>query len=189
MTRNQAPATNRVTGPAVRVVAVMVAVLTGALFAAPPAQAHTSLTGATPGKGETVASPSQVKLTFADPVRFPGLVVLDTAKHHHEAGAPHAVDNTVTAQIAGILPAGVYTVGWRAVAPDGHPVTGDYRFTVKAPPAGSSTPPQDSPTPPQATAPTAGPAKPASGASWWWVGLAVAVAAAAAATFALVRRR
>ena len=96
----------------------------------------------------------------------------------------------MTTTIAGTLPPGVYTVGWRVVAPDGHPVTGDYRFTVKAPAGGeSATPPQASPATSQAASPAASTAKPASGAGWWWVGLGVAVLSAVAGAFALVRRR
>ncbi len=169
---------------AVRAAAVAAAVVTGAVVGALPAEAHTSLTDATPGKGDTVASPARVKLTFTDPVRFPGLVVLDSAKHHHESGRPHAVDNTVTATIAGTLAPGVYTVGWRVVAPDGHPVTGDYRFTVKGTAAAPVT---QAPT--RSASPSARPAESGSGTSWWWVGLGVLVVAAAAGGVALLRRR
>ena len=105
--------------------------LASVLTTALPAYAHTSLTSSDPAKGATVTSPRQIRLTFADPVRFTGVVVVDAHGGHHESGKSQAVDNHVTEAIAGVLPPGVYTVGWRVVAPDGHPVTGKYTFTVK----------------------------------------------------------
>lgn len=162
----------------------------GVVLAAAPAQAHTSLTGASPAKGSTVESPAAVKLTFADPVRFPGAVVVDAKGGHHESGKAHAVDNTVTERIAGPLAPGVYTVGWRVVAPDGHPVTGDYRFTVRAS-AGSSTAPAPSgaPSAGDTISPTLTTGAPGSGTSWWWVGLGLLVVVAAGGGLALARRR
>jgi methionine-rich copper-binding protein CopC len=173
--------------------AVVVAALAGVLLTAAPAAAHTSLTAAVPGKDSTVASPAQIKLTFADPVRFPGVVVLDTKGGHHESGRPKAVDNQVTQQVAGALPPGVYRVGWRVVAPDGHPVTGDYRFTVKGSEAArsraSATPATPGPATPAATSPAAQPAKPPSSAGWWWAGLVLVVLAGGGGGLALLRRR
>ncbi len=167
-----------------------VAALGGVVLAAAPAQAHTSLTGATPGKGSTVEPPTTVKLTFADTVGFPGVVVVDAKGGHHESGKARAVDNTVTERIGGPLAPGVYTVGWRVVAPDGHPVTGDYRFTVRAA-ENSSAAPTSSGAPSSGTAisPTLKTSAPGSGASWWWVGLGLLVVAAAGGGLALARRR
>jgi methionine-rich copper-binding protein CopC len=113
-------------------VAAVATALFGVLVTAAPAEAHTTLTASSPAKGAAVTSPAQIRLTFGDPVRFTGVVVEDAKGGHHEAGKAQAVDNHVTQAVAGVLPPGVYTVGWRVVAPDGHPVTGEYRFTVKA---------------------------------------------------------
>jgi hypothetical protein len=130
-----------------------------------------------------------VVLTFANPVGFPDVAVLDAKHGHHEAGRSRAVDNRVTQQIAGVLAPGTYTIGWRVVADDGHPVTGDYTFTVKGPASTGPTPSTSAAATDPATPPAAQPAKRTSGAGWWRVGLAVLVAAAAAGGFALVRRR
>lgn len=65
----------------------------------------------------------------------------EPAGRHHESGRSQAVDNTVTEKIAGRLGSGVYTVGWRVVAPDGHPVSGEYRFTVTGTDTGAPAPP------------------------------------------------
>lgn len=167
------------------------AALAGVVLAAAPAQAHTTLASATPAKGSTVDSPASVKLTYTDPVGFPGVVVVDAKGGHHESGKAHAVDNTVTEKVAGPLAPGVYTVGWRVVAPDGHPVTGDYRFTVRASEDSSSAAPTSSgpPSAGPAITPTLRTGPSGSGASWWWVGLGLLVVAAGGGGLALFRRR
>jgi methionine-rich copper-binding protein CopC len=168
-------------------VAAVAAALLGVLVTAVPAEAHTTLTSSSPAKGATVTSPAQIRLTFADPVRFTGVVVEDAKGGHHESGKARAVDNHVTQPVAGVLAPGVYTVGWRVVAPDGHPVTGEYTFTVKGGGASSSVAPT-APAP-AATSPTAEPARHTSSAGWWWIGLAVVVIALVGGGLALARRR
>lgn len=169
--------------------AAIAAAVAGVLLTAVPAEAHTTLTAADPGKGTTVTSPAEIKLTFADPVRFPGVVVLDARHGHHESGKPQAVDNHVTQQISEVLAPGTYTVGWRVVAPDGHPVTGEYTFTVKG--AGSTASPTGAaPAGATTSSPDAQPAaKPTSSAGWWWVGLVLIILAAASGGVTLLRRR
>jgi methionine-rich copper-binding protein CopC len=170
------------------------AALFGVLVTAAPAQAHTTLTWSDPGKGSTMtASPAQVRLTFADPVRFPAVVVTDAKGGHHEEGKPSAVDNHVVEQVSGVLPPGVYTVGWRVVSEDGHPVTGKFTFTMKDE-ASSSSGPASSAAPSGSSAArtggqnTAQPTK-TSSAGWWWIGLAILVVAIGAGAVALLRRR
>jgi methionine-rich copper-binding protein CopC len=138
-----------------------------------PASAHTTLQSASPAIGTTVAPPSKVVLTYADPVHFPELVITDAGGHKRGSGKPQAVDNTVTEEVAGTLGPGVYTVGWRVVAPDGHPVTGQYRFIVRGG-AGS--------------AGTAATAKGSSQFPWWWVVLGVLLVAGAVAGVVVLRR-
>lgn len=150
------------------------AALTCALTAV-PAAAHTSLVAASPADGSTVRPPSAIELTYADPVRFAGVVVLDSRGGHHESGRPRAVDAKVTERIAGTLANGSYTVGWRAVAPDGHPVSGRYRFTV----SGSAALGASSPVP-RSTGQ-------GYRASWWWVGLGVMVLAGLSGGIARLR--
>jgi hypothetical protein len=115
---------------------------------------------------------------------------VDAVGGHHESGKPQAVDNQVTEQVAGVLAPGVYTVGWRVVAPDGHPVTGEYRFTVKSGGNTTSPAPTASRASPAPTAsPAARPAERSSGAGWWWIGLVVLLVALAGGGVALARRR
>ncbi|MFC4909092.1 copper resistance CopC family protein [Actinomadura gamaensis] len=165
------------------------AVMAGALgVSAVPASAHTSLKSSDPAAGATVASPQKLTLTYADPVGFPQVVLTDASGGRHEAGAARAVDNVVTESVKGPLPNGVYTVGWRVVASDGHPVTGEFKFTV----AGSSAAPGQAQTPPP-SAFVSSAAKSSSGgggsAGWLWVGLGVVVLALIGGGIAWTRRK
>ncbi|MEU9017379.1 copper resistance CopC family protein [Actinomadura sp. NPDC048394] len=152
-------------------------------LAAPPASAHTSLTGANPAANATIAPPTQIVLTYADPVQLPQVVLTDAKGGRHEAGKAQAVDNKVTEAVKGTLPNGVYTVGWRVVSPDGHPISGTYTFTVTGSTgaAGGA---------PAASAPAAKASGNGSGGSsgWLWIGLAAAVVALAGGGFAWYRR-
>jgi methionine-rich copper-binding protein CopC len=109
----------------------VVAALLAVSAMAGQASAHTSLSSTAPVENSTVAAPTEIVLTFVDSVTLPQVVVLDAKGKHHEKGRPYVIDNKVSVKINGTLPGGVYTVGWRAVSPDGHPITSDYRFTVK----------------------------------------------------------
>lgn len=164
------------------------------LAVAAPAEAHTSLTGATPAAGSTVPAPARIVLTYADAVSFPGVVVLDAHGGHHESGTARVAGDKVTEQVAGVLTPGVYTVGWRVVSDDGHPVTGKYRFTVAggASPSGPASAARAAPSPTASAGPAArsgGPARTASSAGWLWVGGAAIVVAAAVGGVSLLRRR
>jgi methionine-rich copper-binding protein CopC len=97
------------------------------------AVAHNVLTGSQPANGSSVASgPSTVTLTFDLPVKvsFSTVTVVGPDGGHFEGG-PAVVDgNTVRAPVLPLGPAGVYTVGYRIVSDDGHPVSGAVRFTL-----------------------------------------------------------
>ncbi|MDL4773235.1 copper resistance CopC family protein [Actinomadura xylanilytica] len=164
------------------------------LVAAPPASAHTTLRSSTPAPGSTARAPSSIELTYADPVMVPKVVLSDTNGGQHAAGPARAVDNKVTQAVDGTLPNGVYTVGWRVVSVDGHPVTGSYTFTVRGSTSATSAK-TDAPTSAPASAsasagPAAGAPEGSGGSSGWlWIGLVAAVVVLAAGGVALVRRR
>ncbi|MBO2452951.1 copper resistance protein CopC [Actinomadura barringtoniae] len=171
---------------------------------AAPASAHTTLTSANPKSGSTIASPSQIELTYADPVSFPKVVLADSANKQVTVGAAQAVDNKVTAPLSAQLPNGTYTVGWRVVATDGHPVTGSYKFTVEGSDGGSggsggsagssAAPAPDAQQPPAANSSAtaqAGQRSSSGGGSngWLWIGLiALAVIAIGGGGMVLKRR-
>lgn len=116
---------------------------------ASPAFAHAAFTGSTPSDGETLQGPpDQIRLEFNETVdeRF-----VETALTGPD-GQPVDIGETtveVGAVIftADITAAGDYTVGYRIVSTDGHPVEGEITFTVTAVP--------DTATPSPAPAPAA----------------------------------
>jgi methionine-rich copper-binding protein CopC len=105
----------------------------GALTAS-PASAHAGLVSATPSSGSTVDGiPAGVVLAFSSPVqaRLAEVVVRDADGHDHVVGPVASFDTRVSAQVQGLL-AGRYTVAYRVVSVDGHPVVGQYAFDVAA---------------------------------------------------------
>lgn len=136
-------AEGRAPGRAVRrVVAGALAVGTVLAVSAPPASAHTALTGSDPKKNSSVAPPSQIVLTYSENIRLPRVILTDASGKEHQAGTAKAVDNKVTQAVSGVLPFGnQYTVSWRVVSADGHPVSGSYRFTVDGTPKAEASQP------------------------------------------------
>ncbi|MER6733559.1 copper resistance CopC/CopD family protein [Streptomyces puniciscabiei] len=106
------------------------------LSAAAPASAHAALRSTDPADGTLLrTAPRHVTLTFTESV---GLLtdsfrVYDPANHRLRTGpAEHAPGRSDTARVS--LPAkladGTYTVAWRVVSADSHPVSGALTFSV-----------------------------------------------------------
>ncbi|MFD8083757.1 FixH family protein [Kitasatospora sp. NPDC059722] len=118
--------------------------LLGALFAlmlagAVPASAHATLESTDPHQNSVLATaPQAVTLTFSEGVSLSGdsVRVLDPAGKAVDTGNPgHADGRTDTARV-GLNPGlanGTYTVAWRAVSEDSHPVGGAFTFSIGAP--------------------------------------------------------
>jgi methionine-rich copper-binding protein CopC len=113
--------------------AVALAVV-GITATATSASAHDQFVSMTPGDGTHVdALPEQVTLSFdnsvgsegsAVVVRAPGGARVDTAK-------PHVVDASISVPLRPVAAvAGTYTVDYRIVSADGHPVTGHRTFVL-----------------------------------------------------------
>ncbi|MGC5322185.1 copper resistance CopC family protein [Micromonospora arida] len=121
---------------AVRLGAAVLAVVVAMLVPAGPAWAHNSLRTATPARDATVPSaPTEVTLEFMqrlDPT-FTTIVLTDAAKRRLRTGEPVVTGATSTVQVTDTLPNGTYTVAYRVVSVDGHPVQGSYPFTVADP--------------------------------------------------------
>ncbi|MGC4866079.1 copper resistance CopC family protein [Micromonospora sp. DT53] len=130
---------------AVRLGAAALAVLVAVLIPAGPAWAHNSLKSATPARDATVPSaPTEVTLEFMqrlDPT-FTTIVLSDAAKRKLPTGEPVVTGAKSTVQVTDTLPNGTYTVAYRVVSADGHPVQGSYPFTV-ADPTSSAAPVAD----------------------------------------------
>jgi methionine-rich copper-binding protein CopC len=125
--------------------AVSVLALVGAgLFAlAAPASAHNSLTSSNPADDAAVdAGPAEIVLTFDQPVQESeklNTVAVTGPDGEQWQGGPANVDsNVVSVPVRELGPEGDYTIGYRIVSADGHPVSGELTFTLTT--AGGGTP-------------------------------------------------
>ncbi len=142
------------------------------LATALPASAHDVLESTTPADRASIqVTPSQVTLTF-DKVAFAvgSQVLVDGPSGNVAQGPVRIVNNVVTQPIQPGAPAGSYTVEWRVTSADGHPVSGEFRFTSAQAAAGT-------PAPSTATASPAAGGGSSSGSGTAWV-LPVVVLAA-----------
>ena len=99
-----------------------------------PASAHATLISVSPRDGATLTSaPATVDLTFDEPVsaRFATLVVTGPDGTDVGAGPTRVSGSHVTATLATGLTSGDYRVAFRVVSDDGHPVSGQSRFTLQ----------------------------------------------------------
>ena len=199
----------RQTVPPARLLALAAAFLAAlALLLAPAsaAHAHDELIGSNPSAKSTVESlPAQLTLTFSGAIATDAgaseVAVTDAAGTSLVDGAPTAQDNVLTQPLTGEA-SGEITVLWKVVSSDGHPISGQFAFTVTPAPTPTET---ASPTPtptetadptPTATAPvqtttaTPAPAPDEPGSlTWLWVVLGLVAAAVLAAVVYLVASR
>lgn len=117
-----------------RIRLLVVAVLAGVgLISAPAAYAHDQLTASSPEQGQLLeTAPSTVSITFNEEVLDIGnaIVVLDNAGTDWVDGDVTVTGSTVTAALQSGMPDGVYTMNWRVVSADGHPVSSSIVFGV-----------------------------------------------------------
>lgn len=151
-----------------------------------PAAAHNVLIGSDPADGATLsAAPTTLTLTFDQPVvnLEPAVALIGPDGRRYEQGPPEVAGSTVSTSLAPLGPAGQYTVGFRVVSADGHPVTGEVRFTLSPEAAGTGT---GAPAP---DAPGAGAASANAGglSGWLWAAVAVAALMVAAAAVVILR--
>lgn len=128
-----------------RVAAALVAAAALAALPAAPAQAHDSLVSSSPASGATVRTPPRaVTLTFDEPVLdYADTTVLIVTgpggeRRHFETACARVDGRSVTAPVA-LGGSGRYTVTWRVVSADGHPVADSFAFTLDRPPGTTAT--------------------------------------------------
>ncbi|MEW2137442.1 copper resistance protein CopC [Streptomyces sp. NPDC005409] len=139
-----APSTARARATAVlpRLALVLAALLATLFTAAAPATAHAALTASDPKDGAVVATaPAQVTLSFSEQVALgdDSIRVLDPRGKRVDTGELRDMcsGHTIrygTALHAG-LPNGTYTVAWRAISADSHPIAGAFTFSIGEPSA------------------------------------------------------
>ncbi len=201
----------------VRLAVIAIVALVAAIGLAGPASAHNVLISSDPADGAVLNSaPATVRLTFDQPVQDfePVVTVLGADGQRYESGAPQVDSTEVTAAVAALPGAGDYTIAYRVVSADGHPVQGEIKFRLDAPgsaSAGASASATgsvadsatgsaaDSATAGNAPASSAAPAPPATAAvapassssglsGWVWAAIVLAVVLIAAAIVVIVRR-
>jgi methionine-rich copper-binding protein CopC len=200
-----------------RLLVLILLTLAAGVGLAGPAAAHNVLTSSDPTDGSTLqAAPTTVRLTFDQPVQDfePVVTVIGPDGNRYESGTPVVDSTVVTAGVNALPVAGAYSIAYRIVSADGHPVEGEIKFqladgavsgadgsaTASVSADSSST---DSATGQAAVASSAGPATPvistsvaavapvaaSSGLSGWvWAAIAAAGILIAAAIVVIVRR-
>lgn len=118
---------------------VFTAVLLGggiALASAVPAEAHDELLSSYPETGSTITgSPDEITLTFSgellDGMQSAVIEVIDPNSQNIAADAPSVVDTSITQHLNPDPPDGTFIVRWKVVSSDGHPISGEYTYTVQ----------------------------------------------------------
>lgn len=131
-----------------RLLALLVALCGLAAVSVAPASAHDRLLGSDPADGAVLDhSPTQITLTFSDEIEALGsqVVVVDTLGNELASGTP-TIDGTSATLPLGMLTNSGYTVTWRVVSSDGHPIDGTFGFTVDDPTVGPTPEPTPAPT-------------------------------------------
>jgi len=189
------------TRAALRLLAATVAACVALLLGAAPAFAHTRLEGSNPAdKSNVDSAPESVSLSFNEDIsaEFASMSVVGPDGTNYATGQVSAAGGQVSTAVSPLGPAGAYTIGYRVVSDDGHPVQGKVSFTLTAPGPGAAA---ATPAPAAAEA-TAAPApattavdpqastRPDEGAPiWpWLVGAVILVAAGAVVALRLGRR-
>lgn len=109
---------------------------------ATPALAHNVLISSDPAKDAKLdTGPSTITLTFDAPVQSGDVnqvAVTGPDGGKWTDGVVKVSGNVVTAPVRPLGPAGEYTVGYRILSDDGHPVSSEVKFTLTK--AGTGTP-------------------------------------------------
>ncbi|HKS46671.1 MAG TPA: copper resistance CopC family protein [Amycolatopsis sp.] len=107
-----------------------------------PASAHDVLISTDPAKDAALdTGPAKITLTFDAPVQggdINQIAVTGPNGTQWAEGSVQIDSNVISAPVRPLGPAGVYTVGYRILSADGHPVEGQYAFTLTK--AGTGTP-------------------------------------------------
>jgi methionine-rich copper-binding protein CopC len=108
------------------------------LIASAPADMHLRLVKAEPAVDGTVtAAPKEIRLFFSEApeIRATRVIITNGAKTEIAVAAVHADEKDgkiVITPVTGAIEPGAYTVTWRTMAKDGHPVNGEFKFTMRA---------------------------------------------------------
>jgi methionine-rich copper-binding protein CopC len=133
------PGASRTTASAGAIALVAGVCWLAGLVGAAPAAAHASLVRSSPADGSSLATaPRIVTLTFDEKIAMPSVIVVTDADGARVTrGKTSVADSTASTRVS-IAASGDYTVAFRVVSADGHPVAGRLRFSVET--AGTASP-------------------------------------------------
>lgn len=144
-------------------ITAMATLLLGAgltLAVATPAQAHDELVSSYPEASSTITgSPAEITLSFSGELiagmQSAAVEVIAPDGQNIATDAPSEDGTSITQHLAPNPPAGLFTVRWKVVSSDGHPISGEYTYTVAPTDAVPSSPAATPSTAPQTPTPTA----------------------------------
>ena len=165
-----------------------VAVLLGLALVAGtgPASAHSYPVSSDPADGASLASgPPRVSITFNEALQtsFDSLSVVGPDATRWSTGSTDVHGAVVSIALSPLGPVGKYTIAYRVVSADSHPVAGTRSFTLTTPGTGTPGPKADAAATPGATGASAG------GVSAWPFVLGAVVVFGAALALVLRGRR
>lgn len=104
------------------------------VLGAAPAFAHVSLVTSNPSDGASVTSlPTRIRLVFSEAVQEPAYVAVTAPNGSRvNSGSPVVARSTVVQSLKPLSAAGRYTVAYRIISVDGHPVSAGLSFTLAA---------------------------------------------------------
>ncbi|MEW1839966.1 copper resistance CopC family protein [Nonomuraea angiospora] len=117
--------------PLAALAATAAALLVLVFGTAAPALAHDALKSSSPAKDAEVKSLDEVRLEFTAGVRLPFVIVRGPGGAELQSGKPEADGKVVTQAVKEPVPDGKYTIAYRVVSSDGHPIEGEIPFKVK----------------------------------------------------------
>lgn len=93
--------------------------------------AHTGLTSSTPSDGDDIADDVyEIVLEFNTKLESTSTLKIFSENNEEIAGNTIVIDNVMTRGFNEPLDNGTYTVEWRIIGADGHPIQGTYSFKV-----------------------------------------------------------
>ena len=106
------------------------------LVSATSAFAHAEFVESSPAPDSTVASPTEIDLTFSEGInlKFSGAKLSDSMKMSFETGPATLAkggDTTLVIPVTKPRAAGEYVVTWHNLSKDGHKSKGTFKFTVQ----------------------------------------------------------
>lgn len=116
-----------------RALAALFVALLAVMVPVSAAYAHDSLAESSPKDGQSLQRvPDAIKLTFTDtPIALGSEIkVQDEEGKDWGIGEVEIVDKVATQAISPDAPGGKYTVTWRVVSSDSHPIEGVFEFTA-----------------------------------------------------------